>query len=815
MVLLTFLLFFPEASKANHIIASGMSWECLGNDQYKITVTIYRDCTGDPMDTVYLNSQCNTTGAIISKKPASPGTGIDVTPVCDTQKKCTQCTASDCYIPYGIQKYTFTYFTDYKNVPNNCCKIRLSLDQCCMTTSLSDALLRGKTFYTEAILDRCVIPCNNSPRFTNDPVGLYCVGQDIIYTHGVIHNDRDTSGKKLDQLKFNFSPLLLAHDSFATHSGKYTFQKPFNYLGFPRDFSTPPRGFHLDTLTGRLQFRPMKAENGIMAIAVKEYRNGKLVGKVRREMYFRIINCNLNNPPDLSGINGNRQFRTSLCAGDSISFKIQSSDKDSGDSLQLRFYPGNLPGQYTWTDNQDTAQFPTGTFKFKPQKNYTRETAYTFSVTARDNHCPVNGRTARSYTIKINPLPKAKISTRTSSCGIVNFSATPYQGSGIGYSWRGTGDLQSNFKVFSHQYPRPGDFPYSLKLEAKGCSYTHHDTIHLDPFLYVNAGNDTTVCKGDTLTLHGKARHNTGQVNYFWTTGSKQPQTTLSGINKDSQDIYLNVSDDNCSFTDHIKIKTLGPSADAGKDTSICGNIPPVRLNGVPGGGKWSGQGIIQSNRFDPGKVTPNKYYTLSYNVREHFTCRGKIRTVDLSDQRSIYVKSYPVAGFTASPRYGNYPLLVNFNDKTQGVISSWNWNFGVSPSQNSTKQNPWYYYKKPGKYTVMLIVTQYNKCSDILVKENLIHAWNPISIEETPNDLKGRIHPNPGKGSVEIYFPGNLQKPLQVQVFSKDGKQVRSFRQVDVSALKIRRKHLGPGTYILLVKDLKGKVVYGKFQFE
>lgn len=62
-----------------------------------------------------------------------------------------------------------------------------------------------------------------------------------------------------------------------------------------------------------------------------------------------------------------------------------------------------------------------------------------------------------------------------------------------------------------------------------------------------------------------------------------------------------------------------------------------------------------------------------------------------------------PVAGFTASPTTGAYPLTVKFTDTSTGVPSSWLWDFGDGDSTNATVQNPVHTYASAGTYAVNL----------------------------------------------------------------------------------------------------------------
>ena len=62
-----------------------------------------------------------------------------------------------------------------------------------------------------------------------------------------------------------------------------------------------------------------------------------------------------------------------------------------------------------------------------------------------------------------------------------------------------------------------------------------------------------------------------------------------------------------------------------------------------------------------------------------------------------------PIAAFSASSTFGTAPLTVTFTDKSTNAISSL-WYFGFKGS--STKKNPTFIFTSPGKYRVVLAVS-------------------------------------------------------------------------------------------------------------
>lgn len=85
-----------------------------------------------------------------------------------------------------------------------------------------------------------------------------------------------------------------------------------------------------------------------------------------------------------------------------------------------------------------------------------------------------------------------------------------------------------------------------------------------------------------------------------------------------------------------------------------------------------------------------------------------------------------PSANFTASPLAGCSPLLVNFQDLSNGNPTSWQWDFGNGNS--STLQNPAAAYFTPGNYTVKLTVANANG-SNTLTRTQYITVYEAPTV--------------------------------------------------------------------------------------
>lgn len=112
-----------------------------------------------------------------------------------------------------------------------------------------------------------------------------------------------------------------------------------------------------------------------------------------------------------------------------------------------------------------------------------------------------------------------------------------------------------------------------------------------------------------------------------------------------------------------------------------------------------------------------------------------------------------PDAHFTASPRSGPPPLIVQFNDTSvpdDGVISAWSWSFGDGATD--TVQHPEHTYQTPGSYDVSLTVTtQYG--SDTLAEGDYIVVTSGGGEGEGEGEFAGFVEvPDPLSGENPRY---------------------------------------------------------------
>ncbi|MFA5367216.1 MAG: PKD domain-containing protein [Dehalococcoidia bacterium] len=78
-------------------------------------------------------------------------------------------------------------------------------------------------------------------------------------------------------------------------------------------------------------------------------------------------------------------------------------------------------------------------------------------------------------------------------------------------------------------------------------------------------------------------------------------------------------------------------------------------------------------------------------------------------------------ADFVASPTTGYGPTVVQFTDMSVGDVVSWAWDFNGDGGFDSFEQNPSYLYNYDGYFSITLVITTADGCTDTVTKQGYI----------------------------------------------------------------------------------------------
>jgi hypothetical protein len=185
---LALLFLFENSAKASHVMGGDISWECIGPNQYRISLTVYRDCNGIQYS---LTSQtityraCGAAAVSVSLTRVA-GYPIDITPLCSTEPSRCNTTAGT----FGVQAILYQGVV---TLPAGCNSIIFNYTLAARNAAITTIANPGGTDISiSATLNNTINPCDNSPRFLNAPTAYLCRNQQTFYNHGGFDPDGDS-----------------------------------------------------------------------------------------------------------------------------------------------------------------------------------------------------------------------------------------------------------------------------------------------------------------------------------------------------------------------------------------------------------------------------------------------------------------------------------------------------------------------------------------------------------------------------------------------------------------------------------------------
>jgi gliding motility-associated-like protein len=384
---------------ATHIVGGEMIYDQLGNNNYRITLKVYRDCyNGIPPFDGDFSSSSNVATAFITVYQSNGSVFFGrfdigaptITPIPPSINNPCILTPNNVCVEEGLYTYTL-------NLPPINGGYDIIYQRCCRNNTILNLVQpggTGSTYYTH-INGPEVIAFNSSPRFKKFPPIFICQGLNIAFDHSATDPDGDQLVYSLCA-PFNgldgCCPSITAFNS-APNTGSSSFctspppfcssvaiPPPFPTVAFTSSFtgsypmaSNP--AVNINSITGFLNGKPTMVGQWVVGVCVQEFRAGNLIGTHYRDFQFNVVTCSVT---VLSII----EPQVNRCEGSAFNFVNQSI---GGTTFHWDFGvaatasdTSNLPNpSYTY---QDTGKYVVSliTNPNKPCADTTKDTFYVY-----------------------------------------------------------------------------------------------------------------------------------------------------------------------------------------------------------------------------------------------------------------------------------------------------------------------------------------------------------------------------------------------------------------------------------------------------
>lgn len=377
VIILSFL--FVSVIEGRHIIGGEITYECLGTDtinntvRYRFVLKVYRDCFGgganfdSPAEIGIFEQLADGTFRHI-RTPGNNSIFVTLNEV----NRLDPNEANPCVIvPPSVCVEEGIYYFEY-TLPIIDGDYVIAYQRCCRNNTIFNIVepWDAGAAYTVEITPEAQRSCNNSPVFTNFPPIVICVNEPLIFDHSAT----DAEG---DQLVYEFCAPLIGGGPLGTATNPGNSRAcngvipnplfcppPYSTVRFvlPNYSAVNPLGgsppVTIDANTGLISGVPDVMGQFVVGVCVKEFRNGVLIGSLRRDFQFNVTTCTQTVYAELASdsIAGGQKFVLNSCGNNTVQFNNLSYEERFIQNYKWTF---DINGQLTeFNDRNIEVTFP-------------------------------------------------------------------------------------------------------------------------------------------------------------------------------------------------------------------------------------------------------------------------------------------------------------------------------------------------------------------------------------------------------------------------------------------------------------------------
>ena len=741
--LLFILCFFSIPTYATHLIGGEMTYNCLGNNLYEITLIMYVDCgpsntTGITFDATGIISIYNSDNEWVQDLLISEPQQIELSDE-TVGNDCLELPADLCVLR-GV-------YTVQVELPSIVGGYQLAYQRCCRNPSIINIVtpdLFGNTYTTNIPGSELVSDCNSSPSFENYPPLALCLGDDINVNLSATDPDNDSLVYSLT------TPIHGADDLNPT----LITPPPFTLIpwaagysaNYPID-SSPAIG--VDSSSGFLTGTPTQMGMYIIGVQVDEYRNGILINSIVRDFRFMVVDCTITT--------ASSPLYDWICNGLTVEFTNASINANT----------------YFWEFGSGSSN----STEFEPNYTYPDTGNYTVSLIANPaTACADTNTVSFSLYTELNPT----FSSPSPQC--LNNNSFSFEGEGlipggsiVNWDFGSTANPSNSglLNPSNVSFPAIGTYPVSFNVQYEECDETYTADIEIfEEDIFPEIPNlDAQCLDGNSFNFSALGTYPIGSA-FEWNFGSNASLQYSTDQNPDSitfstlgeQSITLNVLYNGCENAvqstietlDHINVEIQSsPTEGCEPFTVEFENL----LSSSDFAFNWNLDNGITSTEPNPQNTYMEGVYNISLSVIDLNTlCEGNLYL-----DNYITVLPQPISGFSISSDSLIYGEEISI---TNNALNANTYLYEFSSGKTSTEEEPEYIIPAIGDFTIWQFASNEFECIDSTSLDLNIVFYHTFWVPNvfTPN----------GNSTNDYFFPiYNNVESYRMQIFDRWGKIV------------------------------------------
>jgi gliding motility-associated-like protein len=701
ILLFIFLTLFCFKNFATHIVGGEIYYDCLGGNDYRITLKVYRDCyTGlAPFDSPASIFIFDSSGALIDSVEM-PFPGSVVLPVTIN---------NPCFTPptdVCVEEAVYQTVINLPPIPGG---YNITYQRCCRNNTILNLVNPGDvgSTYMAHIPSSTLVSCNNSARYNNFPPIFLCEGVPLNFDHSATDPDGDSLYYELCDPYTGLDPLCPILGPFVGGGcPNFGSPPPYTFVPWlpPYSASYPMSAspvLAVNPTTGLMTGTPNMLGQWVVGVCVYEYRAGVLLDVNKRDFQFNVVAC-----PGLPVASVPQQ--STYCFGYNVSFTQNSLNATS----------------YHWDFGDATTALDTSNI-FAPSWTYADSGAYSVTLI-------INPGTLCADTNEINyyiyPLLNPSFVPPPAECfesNSFNFTAGgAFMGNGT-FFWDFGPDASPSTSFLQNPtnivFNAPGFHPVTLTITENGCTESFSSSIQVYQKPFASFGLSSALsCILNPVQFNDSSLADT-PLTYLWdfdngsTSTLQDPSTTYSVVGTYNVSLII-TTQNGCKDTVELPapLNVLPPPVAAFTIATNCFNNQIDFTQTSIGGATslWDFGDLTTtldaSTLASPSWIYPDSgTYTVTLIVNPGTSCTN-------TETAAFFVNPPLIPAFNAPPGECLYNNSFDFSPGGSYLGNgTFTWSFGThaSPSSSNLEDPTNIVYDTIGAFSVTITITE-NGCT-------------------------------------------------------------------------------------------------------
>lgn len=270
--------------------------------------------------------------------------------------------------------------------------------------------------------------------------------------------------------------------------------------------------------------------------------------------------------------------------------------------------------------------------------------------------------------------------------------------------------------------------------DANNCVNVASTQISQPTALTLGINTSTTqTCAGSVINANANPGGGTGPYTYSWSNGPVTANNNISEVAAGNYGYTVTLTDaNNCTIAANVNLTFHPQPTITATSATVCAGQNAILTASGANNYVWQ-----------PGNISGSTF-TINAQNQTNVTVTGEANGCSNNTTATIFVNPLPNVNITASAQNGCAPLCVNYSASSTSNIVNYSWFVNTAGFSSSANSN--YCFNAAGNYSINVMVTDNNGCSNYsnLISTNIypqpVADFNHAPLKPVIN-IDGEVH--------------------------------------------------------------------------